>query len=382
MRSRPYVAAFLSALVLTACGSPAEPPRPSGSGTTGPTGQAESKGPTGRPPAEKRVTRGDGAELVYRADGRSSAQNPAFSPDGTSMLFTLFHDGYNAGPAALRVLPPGPGGPSGRPARGGPRTLLDEAGQAAVNLPGSSWHPSAGVAFASDRAERDEIWVLPPGGGRPVRVTRHGGDSGYLEPSFSPRGDWIAFQESVEREAPGSAAPEEEDPEDGGEEAAAARPERSALGSLWKVRRDGSGQTRLLDGPATGTDNRQPNWSPRGDRLVFQRREQHSDAWALYVVNADGGGLRRLTTGSGEHTDASWSPDGRSVVFSSTSGGLEVPQIFVMSADGGRPVRVTRGDGYDGAPSWSPDGRWIAFESHPGDEERPTSLWRIRVPGS
>ncbi len=327
------------------------------------------------------MTRGDGAELMYRASGRSSAQNPAFSPDGKSVLFTLFHDGYNEGAAALRVLSPDAEGPSGRAARGGSRTLLDESGQAAVNLPGSSWHPSAGVAFASDRVDRDEIWVLPPGGGRPSRVTRHGGDSGYLEPSFSPRGDWIAFQESVEREDPEGSDPQEADPEDGDEEAAA-RPERSELGSLWKVRRDGSGQTRLLNGPATGTDNRQPNWSPRGDRLVFQRREQHSDGWALYVVNADGSGLRRLTRGAGEHTDASWSPDGRSVVFSSTSGGLEVPQVFVMPADGGRPVRVTRNNGYDGAPSWSPDGRWIAFESHPGDEERPTSLWRIRVPGA
>ncbi|MFE7117683.1 hypothetical protein ACFU99_19935 [Streptomyces sp. NPDC057654] len=395
MRSRPYVAALLSALVLTACGSQAGPPRPHGpTGSDAPTREAESKKPTrpatskgptgsGSPtgPAEKRAKRGDGAELMYRAGGRTSAQNPAFSPDGKSMLFTLFHDGYNAGAAALRVLPPGTDGqPSARAARGGSRTLLDESGQAAVNLPGSSWHPSAGVAFASDRADRDEIWVLPPGG-KPARVTRHGGDSGYLEPSFSPRGDWIAFQESVEREEPESADPEDGEG-DGDEREEEARPERSALGSLWKVRRDGSGQTRLLNGPATGTDNRQPNWSPRGDRLVFQRREQHSDAWALYVMNADGGGLRRLTAGAGEHTDASWSPDGRSVVFSSTSGGLEIPQIFVMSADGGRPVRVTRNNSYDGAPSWSPDGRWIAFESHPGDEERPTSLWRIRVPGA
>ncbi|ARZ72029.1 TolB family protein [Streptomyces sp. HU2014] len=350
MRSRPLVLAVtLAALLLTACGTSREP-------DPGPPA------PTGTHPGG---TRPDGARLVYRGEGRASAQNPAFSPDGRRMLFTLFHDGYNEGAAALRVLPLDGRGAAGPGRRAD--TLLDESDRAAVNLPGASWHPSAGVTFASDRAGHDEVWVLPPGGERPVRVTEHRGRSGYLEPSFSPDGRWIVFQESVEEET-------------GSEER---RPSRAALGSLWKVRRDGSGATRLLDGPATGTDNRQPNWSPKGDRLVFQRRERDSDTWALYVMGADGTGLRRLTGGSGEHTDPSWSPDGRSVVFSSTAGGLEVPQIFVIPATGGTPVRVTRSPaGYDGAPSWSPDGRWIAFEAHPGDEDRPTSLWRIPAPGA
>lgn len=271
----------------------------------------------------------------------------------------------NEGAAALRVLPVdgGKDGKSGlAPSR--PRTLLDENDRAAVNLPGSSWHPSAGVAFASDRAGRDEVWVLPPGAKQPVRVTEHRGDTGYLEPSFSPDGSWIVFQETAEK---GNDRESEDDP--------------SALGSLWKVRRDGSRPMRLLDGPGTRTDNRQPNWSPKGDRLVFQRRAADSDTWALYVMNADGTGIHRITDVPGEHTDPSWSPDGRSVVFSSTAGGLDTPQIFVVPADGGRPVRVTRNDkGYDGAPSWSPDGRWIAFESHQGDEEHPTGLWRIPAP--
>ncbi|MBT2387678.1 PD40 domain-containing protein [Streptomyces sp. ISL-11] len=344
MRSRPLLpAAFLAALsltalVLTGCGGEPGPPAPT----------------------DDRAIRADGAQLLYRGRGGGSAQNPAFSPDGGSVLFTLFQDGYNKGAAALRVLSLAKG------AAARPGTLLEETDRAAVNLPGTSWHPSAGVTFASDRAGRDEVWVLPPGGKQPVRVTEHRGDSGYLEPSFSPDGRWIVFQESLE----------EESADDGD------RPSRSALGSLWKVRRDGREATRLLDGPGTRTDNRQPNWSPKGGRLVFQRRAHDSDDWALYVMNADGTGLRRLTDVPGEHTDPSWSPDGRSVVFSSTAGGLDVPQIFVIPADGGgRPVRVTRSTGgYDGAPSWSPDGRWIAFEAHTGDEDRPTSLWRVPAP--
>ncbi|WP_406340970.1 hypothetical protein [Streptomyces sp. NBC_00648] len=332
MRRRLIAAALLAGAVSAACGTDKEPPGPP-------------------EPSARRTVRGDGAELLHRAGGRASAQNPAYSPDGKSLLFTVFHDGYNDGDASLRVLPLD-GGPAPWP-----RTLLADEGQAAVNLPGSSWRASAGVAFASDRAGRDEIWVLKPGG-QPVRVTAHTGGSGYIEPSFSPRGDWIVFEESEE-----------------------SKEGADALGSLWKVRPDGSGLVRLLDGPATRTDNRQPNWSPRGDRLVFQRRARGVDSWALYVMNADGTGVRRLTKGAGEHTDASWSPDGAHVVFSSTAGGLDLPKIFVIPAGGGRPLRVTsERDTYDGAPSWSPDGRWIAFESHTGDEDRPTSLWRVPAP--
>lgn len=351
-------------LVLAACGGgEVGTPRPP-SESARPSYPCGASGPAGSPSVRPGTVRGDGAALVHRESGKGSAQNPAFAPDGKSVLFTAFHGGYNEGAAALRVLPL-----ESRRSRGGceARDLLDEEDRAAVNLPGSSWRPSAGVTFASDRSGKDEIWVLRPGG-RPERVTDHRGDSGYLEPSFSPDGEWIVFQESVQRADP---------------DGSAALADRAASGSLWKVRRDGTGQTRLVDGPASRTDNREPNWSPRGDRLVFQRRELGSDAWALYVINADGSGVRRLTTLEGEHTDASWSPDGRSVVFSSTTGGRDLPKIFVMPvAGGGGPVQVTRERGtYDGAPSWSPDGRWIAFESHPGSEDRPTSLWRVPAPG-
>ncbi|UNO43563.1 hypothetical protein [Streptomyces sp. MST-110588] len=365
---RGMIAALLGvgALVPAACGGGGEegPPRhPSGPRPSHSSGSPE---PAASPSAKPGIVRGDGAELIHRERGKGSAQNPAFAPDGKSLLFTVFHGGYNEGAAALRVLPLESGG--GRDSRDGreARDLLDEYDRAAVNLPGSSWRPSAGVVFASDRSGKEEIWLLKPGG-RPEKVTGHHGISGYLEPSFSPDGKWIVFQESVQHEDPD-------------QEAALA--DRSALGSLWKVGRDGRGRTRLVNGPASGTDNREPNWSPRGDRIVFQRRELGSDAWSLYVMNADGSGVRRLTTLEGEHTDASWSPDGRSVVFSSTTGGLDLPKIFVMPVDGGgAPVQVTRERStYDGAPSWSPDGRWIAFESHPGSEDRPTSLWRVPAP--
>jgi len=305
------------------------------------------------PPAPGRETRADGAELLYRPTGSSSAQNPAFAPDGTQLLFTLFRGGYNKGDAALLLISLVQGSDL--------ETAFDEPGHAAVNLPGSGWSAANGlISFASDRTGPEEIWVLKPGA-PPTRVTVHDGPALYGEPSFSPDGDWIVFEEKVElANKPGAG--------------------REELGSIWKIRTDGSALTRLLDGPGTDRDAREPNWSPRNDRIVFQLRERGSDLWALFTISSDGTSLRRLTEVPGEHTDASWSPDGRWVVFSSTYGDLALPQIFAIPAEGGRPIRITRDDSsYDGAPSWSPDGKWIAFESTRGSGGL-SSLWRIPAP--
>lgn len=292
-------------------------------------------------------TRGDGAVVLLAPDSPASAQNPAFSPDGRTLLFTLFHRGYNAGPAGLYLLALG-GGP--------PVALLDEADHNSVNLPGSTWNAIVSrIAFSSDRLDTDEIWTIAPNGSNLYRVTSHSSPYFFIEPSFSPDGQWIVFE--VDTDAS----------------------EDRQQGSIWKVRADGTGLAQLTDGPGRGTDDRQPNWSPAGDRILFQRRVPVSGDWNLYTMAPDGSDVRQATTAPSSDTDASWSPDGRWIVYSSDYGGLPAPNIFIVPAEGGAPIRVTRDAAHeDSAPSWSPDGTWIAFESHPGqDENMPASLWLI-----
>ncbi len=294
--------------------------------------------------------RGDGAEPIYVPDSPASAQNPAFSPHGQTLLFTLFHGGYNNGPAGLYLLPW---------AGGVPAALLDEAGHDSVNLPGSCWNAATSrITFASDRQDTDEVWTMADDGSDLFRVTHHTTTGYFIEPSFSPHGQWIVF------------------------EADTGAPEDQQQGSIWKARADGTKLTQLTDGPGGGTDDRQPNWSPTGDRILFQRRTPGSDDWNLYTMAPDGTDIRQVTTAPSSDADASWSPDGGWVVYSSDYGGLPMPNIFVVSAEGGTPIRVTYDDAHeDGAPSWSPDGKWIAFESHLAqDEETPASIWRIAAP--
>ena len=82
---------------------------------------------------------------------------------------------------------------------------------------------------------------------------------------------------------------------------------------------DSQGPIRVTDpaGKRTRTlvaQSASPDWSPRGDRLVFVRsRGAHT---ALFIVNADGSGLRRIHVVKGSSLDSPvWSPDGQLIAF-------------------------------------------------------------------
>jgi TolB protein len=61
----------------------------------------------------------------------------------------------------------------------------------------------------------------------------------------------------------------------------------------------------------------EPAWSPDRSRIAFVAARTPGDqsSRALYVMNADGKGVRRLTTEGFDARWPSWSPDGRSIVF-------------------------------------------------------------------
>jgi TolB protein len=114
----------------------------------------------------------------------------------------------------------------------------------------------------------------------------------------------------------------------------------------------------------------------RSGRIVF---DNHEDVW---VINADGTGLRRLTRSPWPEFDATWSPDGTTIAFRSERKGD--PEIWLMNADGSKGHRLTRGL----SPAWSPDGSKIAYASPgsilcpPGRGLRCTGLSIINADGS
>ena len=262
---------------------------------------------------------------VIPIDQPASLQNPCWSPSGDQLAFTRFRDGYNDGDSDVVVARSDGTAPR-------PVTTADANN---VNLPGSCWDRSGHIAYSTDGADGDEIWTASTTG-PPVRLADPSDRSAW-EPSFSPDGQWVAFEGH------------NHDGTDGG--------------TIWKVRRDGSGLTQLT----RGADDREPNWSPRGDRIVFQSKR--SGNWDIWTIGAAGGPPHPITTDPSEDTDPSWSPDGRRIVYSS-SAGRDLAGLFVITP-GGAPVELhaVPDTAYAGAPSWSPDGRRIAFETCTGDPD-------------
>lgn len=88
------------------------------------------------------------------------------------------------------------------------------------------------------------------------------------------------------------------------------------------------------------------------------------DPYDIYTARADGSELQRLTSYGVYTAEAVVSPDGRKLVFTSLKDGdLD---IYTMNVDGSDLRKLTTTPGYDGGPWWSPDGTKIVYRAwHP-----------------
>jgi serine/threonine-protein kinase len=137
------------------------------------------------------------------------------------------------------------------------------------------------------------------------------------------------------------------------------------------------GRTRIyraeIAAPAEALDlgpGRDPAWSPKQDRIVFNGVNDQGGEPGLWLMDSDGGNRQRLTD-NGNDIRPVWTPDGLSVVFmSSRDGNWEVYRLNLLTGD---DTRLTTNGAQDGLPAVSPDGQWVAFASDRG------GYWRIWV---
>lgn len=121
---------------------------------------------------------------------------------------------------------------------------------------------------------------------------------------------------------------------------------------MWLLNTDGSGLTRLTDQRGTYT-RVQIAFSPDGQKIAFGADLWDSDiSHQIYVVNADGSNLMRLTNPPGSNSDPAWSPDGQKIAFASSRDGNS--EVYVMNADGSDQTRLTDRPAFgDTYPRWS-----------------------------
>ena len=140
---------------------------------------------------------------------------------------------------------------------------------------------------------------------------------------------------------------------------------------IGMVNADGSGLVNLGNRPDDG--NWGATWSPDGTRIVFNSAREpapgSSGSTHLWVVNADGSGLRQITKIWGEYP--AWSPDGTLIAFQSNRcacngvGGQAEYDIYTVRPDGTGLRRLTTWPGEEGVGGWSPDGTMLAYGRNP-----------------
>lgn len=173
------------------------------------------------------------------------------------------------------------------------------------------------LAYSSSHEGNAELYRLDTKTKAVQRLTTHA--AGDLSPSWSPSGRELAFTS-----------------------------DRSGGPQIFLMSADGSNVRRLT---FEGDYNAAPVWSPRGNWIAYVCRTPKKE-YKLCVITPDGQKRLQITTGLGVDDSPSWSPDGRHLVFSSTVEGKS--QIYMINADGKDLERITFTGTHNSAPSWSP----------------------------
>ncbi|MFC1724769.1 DUF5050 domain-containing protein [candidate division KSB1 bacterium] len=127
--------------------------------------------------------------------------------------------------------------------------------------------------------------------------------------------------------------------------------------NLYVMNADGSALKRLtnyVEGAFAG------DWSPDGTKIAYYAHDEMEE-WSIYTMNSDGSDRELILNRQGIRChQPSWSPDGTRIVYGAETD--ENLELWMMNADGNNPVRIEGASGR--CPDWSPDGTKIVFQSY------------------
>lgn len=139
---------------------------------------------------------------------------------------------------------------------------------------------------------------------------------------------------------------------------------KRGVSDIYRLTLDGRKLTPLTKGPR-GAMNVEPAVSPDGSKIAFS--SDRSGKPMIYIMNANGSGVKRITFAGVYNSSPSWSPDGKTLAFAGFDKGHF--DIFTVSANGKNLKRLTSSRKRNGKPanneypSFSPDGRFILYSS-------------------
>jgi Tol biopolymer transport system component len=111
----------------------------------------------------------------------------------------------------------------------------------------------------------------------------------------------------------------------------------------------------------------QAAWSRDGKRVAFISPSVEKVAGAtwiqVFVMDADGGNMKMVTTTANSKFEPYWSPDGTTISFTVEKLG-SMANVFQIGSDGNNLKRLTAGPTFDGHPAYAPDGSKLAFVSN------------------
>ena len=130
---------------------------------------------------------------------------------------------------------------------------------------------------------------------------------------------------------------------------------------IYIMNADGSEVTRLTDTP--GYDGG-PFFSPDGTRIIWRSFNPEGDRAEVWSMKLDGSDKRQITRLNHMSWAPYYHPSGDYLIFTTNVHGFNNFELYIVDADGAKkPVRVTFTPGWDGLPVFSPDGGKLAWSS-------------------
>ncbi len=263
--------------------------------------------------------------------------HPAFSPDGQTLAFTRWIRRFACD---IYLVPIRGGEPK--------RLTFDD-----LNIGGLAWTADGqSIVFLSFHDGGSRLWKISAAGGTPEPL-----EIGSNYP-------WLGMRFSISRQ--------------GHRLAYSLRLDDT---NIWRVEVPGSeGQpTSPIKLISSSLMDWGAQFSPDGKRVAFE--SARSGTHQVWVCEADGSNpIQLIYMGEVSPGSALWSPDGRQIAFDAQAEvkNDDIRHIYVMNAEGGPPRRITTGASYDGMPSWSRDRRWIYFASN---RSGGFQVWKVPVEG-